>query len=82
LGRRAGIVDYHIHDTRHTCAVWLVTVGAPLIEVRDLLGHSSVKTIERYAHPAPENVRAAVALLDGAESRFSYTEERRGRIER
>jgi integrase len=74
--RRAGIVDYHIHDMRHTCAAWLVTAGVPLTEVRDLLGHSSVKMTERYAHLAPENVRAAVALLDGNESHFSHTEER------
>jgi integrase len=70
--RRAGIEDYHIHDMRHTCAAWLVSAGVPLTEVRDLLGHSSVKMTERYAHLAPENVRAAVALLEGTESRSSH----------
>jgi hypothetical protein len=30
---------------------------------------------ERYAHLAPENVRAAVNLLDGRESRLSHVEE-------
>jgi integrase len=73
--RRAGIDDYRIHDMRHTCAAWLVTAGVPLAEVRDLLGHSSVKMTERYAHLAPENVRAAVALLEGVESRFSHVEK-------
>jgi len=42
-----------------------VSAGVPLTEVRDLLGHSTVKTTERYAHLAPENIRAAVAVLDG-----------------
>ena len=37
-----------------------------LAEVRDLLGHSSVTMTEKYAHLAPENVRAAVAVLDGS----------------
>ena len=73
--RRAGIEGYHIHDMRHTCAAWLVSVGVPLTEVRDLLGHSSVKMTERYAHLAPENVRAAVALLDGPKSQLGHTEE-------
>lgn len=62
--RRAGIEDFHPHDLRHTCAAWLVSAGVPLPEVRDLLGHSTVKMTERYAHLAPENVRAAVAVLD------------------
>jgi integrase len=70
--RKAGIEDFRIHDLRHTCAAWLVTAGVPLTEVRDLLGHSTVKMTERYAHLAPENVRAAVTLLEGHESRLSH----------
>ena len=60
------------HDLRHTCAAWLVSSGVALTEVRDLLGHSSVKVTERYAHLAPENVRAAVAVLDAGESQFGH----------
>ena len=62
--RRAGIQDFRIHDLRHTCAAWLVSAGVPLTEVRDLLGHSTITMTERYAHLAPENVRAAVELLE------------------
>lgn len=74
--RKAGIEDFRIHDLRHTCAAWLVSAGAPLAEVRDLLGHASVTMTERYAHLSPENVRAAVTLLEkeGKEpkSRFGH----------
>ncbi len=70
--RRVGIQDFHPHDLRHTCAAWLVTAGVPLPEVRDLLGHSTIQMTERYAHLAPENVRAAVGVLDGSESRFGH----------
>ena len=62
--RRVGIEDFRIHDLRHTCAAWLVKEGVPLIEVRDLLGHRTIQMTERYAHLAPENIRAAVALLE------------------
>ncbi len=62
---RAGIDDFRIHDLRHTCAAWLVSAGVPLAEVKALLGYSTVKMTERYAHLAPENVRAAVSKLDG-----------------
>ncbi len=62
--RKAGIEDFRIHDLRHTCAAWLVSDGVPLPEVRDLLGHSTVKVTERYAHLSPDNVRSAVERLD------------------
>ena len=71
----AGIEDFHVHDLRHTCAAWLVSAGVPLSEVRDLLGHSSVVMTERYAHLAPENVRAAVTRLEYSQSRFGHVEE-------
>ncbi len=71
--RRAGISNFRIHDLRHTCAAWLVSAGVPLSEVRDLLGHSTVMVTERYAHLAPENVRAAVTQLEDIQSHFGHT---------
>jgi len=35
----------------------------PLAQIRDLLGHSTIKVTERYAHRAPENTRGAVEVL-------------------
>lgn len=62
---RSGIDDFHIHDLRHTCAAWLVTSGAPLASVRDLLGHRSIQTTEIYAHLCPTAVRSAVDKIAG-----------------
>ena len=77
--RRAGIEDCHIHDLRHTCAAWLVGIGVPLAEVRDLLGHAPVVVTERYAHLSPDKVRAAVAQLDKPMSRFGHADATQGK---
>ena len=76
--KKSGIEDFRVHDLRHTCAAWLVSAGVALAEVRDLLGHQSIQMTERYAHLAPENVRAAVAKLETIEpyeSRFGHVLE-------
>lgn len=61
---RAGISDFRPDDLRHTCAAWLVQAGVPIMQVRDLLRHTTVQVTEKYAHLAPENVRGAVDVLD------------------
>jgi len=64
--RRAQLVDFHYHDLRHTFASWAVQRGATLQEVKDLLGHSSLAMVIRYAHLSPEHLRTAVARLEAA----------------
>ena len=53
----AGIVDFRIHDLRHTHASIAINGGATLYEVQHLLGHASSKTTTRYAHLGVDRIR-------------------------
>ena len=68
----AGIDDFLIRDLRHTCAAWLISSGVGLIEVRNLLGHSTIRMTEGYAHLAPDNLRKAVKVLEG-QSQYGHS---------
>lgn len=51
---KAGVRRYPPRAMRHTAASHLVMDGVPLIDVRDLLGHTSIRVTERYAHLRPD----------------------------
>lgn len=59
----AGYPEVHFHDLRHSCATILLGLGADLHVVREILGHTSVKTTERYAHVMLAPQRAALGKL-------------------
>jgi len=61
---KAGIVDCHFHDLRHTFATRLVQSGVDLYKVQRLLGHKSPMMTQRYAHHYPESLRDGVEILD------------------
>lgn len=70
LGLNEGIQDRRqkvvFHSLRHTFASWLVAEGVDLYTVAQLLGHRDLAMTQRYAHLAPDTLRAAVRVLDKA----------------
>ena len=58
-GSRGGSPDgLRFHDLRHTCAALLIANGRHLEEVKDYLGHSSIRVDERPLRaPLPEAAR-------------------------
>ena len=53
-------IKVHPHTFRHSKAVHLLEAGVELIYIRDILGHSSVKTTEIYAKVCTKNKRDAL----------------------
>lgn len=62
----AGMPEVRFHDLRHSCASLLVNMGVPLEVIRDILGHTTVKTTERYAHLETSAQREALDKLGAA----------------
>lgn len=61
----AGMPDVNFHDLRHSCASILLASGADLYTVAKVLGHSSIKTTERYSHMQIDQQRAALQKAFG-----------------
>jgi integrase len=64
--RRSGLRRIKWHELRHSFASILASGGMPLFVLRALLGHSSVKMTERYAHLAAGRSAAFSHLLSAA----------------
>jgi len=43
-------VDFHAHELRHTYATVMIQQGVSLVDLKDLMGHTSVTTTELYIH--------------------------------
>lgn len=54
-----GLADVRMHDLRHSFASLLINSGRTLYEVQHILGHTQVKTTQRYAHLSQDTLLAA-----------------------
>jgi len=63
--RRIGLKkNVSIHSLRHTFATHLLESGTDIRYIQDLLGHSSVRTTERYTHVAQRKALTIKSPLD------------------
>jgi len=62
--RKAKIANFRWKDMRHTFASRLRMQGVDIQDIRDLLGHTSTRMTERYAHLAPGKLHEAEQRLN------------------
>jgi len=60
---QAGLADVRIHDLRHSFASFLVNAGRSLYEVQKILGHTQIKTTQRYAHLSQDTLVDAANVV-------------------
>ncbi len=62
--KEAGLERVGWHVLRHTFASHLAMRGVPITTISELMGHSDLKTTQRYMHLSPAHKAEAVQLLD------------------
>lgn len=60
---KAGYPEMKLHNLRHTFASLIAMSGSSLQTIRDLLGHTDIKTTEIYAHLTHDHLKAAVSKI-------------------
>ena len=63
---KADLADVRMHDLRHSFASLLINSGRTLYEVQNILGHTQVKTTQRYAHLSQDTLLAAANTATAA----------------
>ena len=71
--KNSGVAKVRFHDLRHTALTRLVLTGADLRTVKDIAGHSSLKTTQRYLHSSDKLKQAAVERLSSGDFGATFT---------
>ncbi len=62
LVRKAGVPDVPFHGLRHTFASWYMIEHDDIYALKALLGHSDIKTTQKYAHLSERHKRKPLVV--------------------
>ena len=68
--KRAGIIDFHPHDCRHTWATWHYAANRDLVALMDLGGWKSERMVLRYAHMNVAHREQSITALPWDQSKM------------
>ena len=63
--KKSKLVNFRLHDLRHTAASHLAMAGHDIKTIQDFLGHSDIRQTTRYAHLTRKSLRSASDSLTG-----------------
>ena len=61
---RAAIPDFCFHDLRHSAASYLAEQGATLADIKEILGHRSIQTTQKYTHLTESHTAGVVQRMN------------------
>lgn len=62
--RRYFVAGFRLYDLRHTFATRAAESGVDLVTLKDLLGHSRLDMVLRYAHPSEKHRFDAIRKIE------------------
>ncbi len=75
--RAAGLKGVVLYSMRHSLASDLTTANVSIEIVRRLMGHSNIRTTQRYAKPETESLASALRLVRGGKCHQNATKDER-----
>jgi integrase len=60
-------LDFVLYDLRHTFATRMAQEGIDLATLAKILGHNSIRIVERYVHPTDEHKKTAMLRYEKAQ---------------
>jgi integrase len=77
--KKGKAIPFVLYDLRHTLATRAAQNGMPLPTLMSVLGHSSLRQVQKYVHPTQDHQQAEMDRLDKIrqESKRQYAELRR-----
>jgi integrase len=67
------------HDCRHSYGSWLAEGGVPAHEIKDLMGHGSLRAVERYIHSSEARLDRAREALGARVAHGAESQQRKPR---
>lgn len=61
---KAEITNFCFHDLRHSAASYLAAQGATLADIKEILGHKSIQTTQKYTHLTESHTAALVQRMN------------------